>query len=409
MPYKNVAVLFSALAVQSLAAASALDPLVVAARATKPIVDTRLRFEGVEQEPLADEAEAITLRARVGFETGKAWNTALLVEGEAVWPWRDDYNSTLNGKTNYPAVPDPESYEINRAQLSNTSIPGTTLTLGRQRIVLDDHRFVGNVGWRQNEQTFDALRIVNRSIANLTVDLTYLNQVNRVFGKESPQGRYHGASVLANVSYQLGVGKLTAFGYRLEFDSLAGVPAAVRDSSQTLGLRFAGERPVGPARFGYVAAFARQEEAGDNPLAFENDYRMIELSGTYRQYSLGAGIEVLEGNGTKGFTTPLATLHRFQGWADKFLATPAEGIEDLYVNLGVSLQQVGPLASLGVQASYHWYEAERVRTDYGKEANLQLQAKWQRLLATLKYADYASDSPLTTDTSKFWLQLEYTF
>ena len=70
----------------------------------------------------------------------------------------------------YPVVADPESYEINRLQLTNTSIIDTTITLGRQRIVLDDHRFVGNVGWRQNEQTFDALRVVNKHIPNLTID-----------------------------------------------------------------------------------------------------------------------------------------------------------------------------------------------------------------------------------------------
>ena len=70
-------------------------------------------------------------------------------------PLKSDYNSTTNGKTTYPAVADPETYEINRLQLTNTRIPMTTVTLGRQRIVLDDQRFVGNVGWRQNEQTFD--------------------------------------------------------------------------------------------------------------------------------------------------------------------------------------------------------------------------------------------------------------
>ena len=109
----------------------------------------------------------LTLRARLGFETGKAWNTSLLVEGEAVMPLQDDYRPD-------PAVPTDDrrirwspirkAYEINRLQLTNTSLPGTTLTLGRQRIILDDQRFVGNVGWRQNEQTFDALRVVNRSV-----------------------------------------------------------------------------------------------------------------------------------------------------------------------------------------------------------------------------------------------------
>jgi hypothetical protein len=388
------------------AQADGFGPIGGAIGETKPIVDTRLRFEGVDQDPMANEAEAVTLRARLGFETGKAWDTSLLAEGELIWPLRSDYNSTINGKTAYPAVPDAESYEINRLQLTNTRINGTTITLGRQRIVLDDHRFVGNVGWRQNEQTFDSLRVVNRTVPNLTVDVTYFDQVNRVFGKDSPQGRYYGDSFLGNVSYQLPIGKLTGFGYWLEFDPLPGVPAAVRDSSETFGVRFAGERPLNRVKIGYIASYAKQEESGDNPLRFDNDYRLLELTGTYRQYYVGAGMEILEGNGAKGFTTPLATLHRFQGWADKFLVTPANGIDDRYMNAGFTLKGVGMLDTLGLQASYHMYEAERISQDYGSEYNVQLQAKWQRLLATLKYADYRADR-LLTDTTKFWVQFEY--
>lgn len=381
-------------------------PLGGAIGESRPIIDTRLRYEGVEQDGIAKEAEALTLRARLGFETGKAWDTALLVEGELLWPLDSHYNSTTNGKTQYPTVVDPETYEINRLQLLNTSIPATTITLGRQRILLDDQRFVGNSGWRQNEQTFDALRVVNKTITNLTFDVSYLEQVNRVYGKDSPQGRFAGESVLANVSYQFLIGKLTGYRYSVKIDPLAGLPAAVRDSSETYGMRFAGERPLSQVKIAYAAAYATQQEAGDNPLNFDNDYYLAELTGTYRQYSLGAGLEVLEGNGVKGFTTPLATLHKFQGWADKFLTTPPNGIEDRYVNAGVTLKSVGPLDTLTAQASHHWYEAEHIALDYGTEIDMQVQAKWQRFLATIKYADYQADR-LLTDTKKLWVQLDY--
>lgn len=393
------------------ASAAVPGPIGGAFSEAKPIIDVRMRYEGVDQEPLAEDAEALTLRARLGFETGKAWETALLVEGELLWPLQADYNDTLNGKTTYPIVADAENYEINRLQLVNTSLPQTTVTLGRQRINLDDQRFVGGVAWRQNEQTFDSLRIVNKSVTNFTVDVAYVTQVNRVFGKDSRQGRYEGDSYFANLSYQLPVGKLTAFGYLLEFDPIAGAPAAisntaVRDSSQTFGARFAGERPLSKIKLAYVASYAEQTEYKDNPLNFDNDYYLAELTATYRQYYLGVGNEVLGGNGVKGFTTPLATLHKFQGWADKFLATPANGIDDRYFNAGFTLKGVGPLDTLSAQASYHQYDAERGSLDYGDEVNLQLQGKWQRFLGTLKYADYSADR-LFTDTVKFWAQLEY--
>lgn len=404
---KKYAVMAASSALLACAAqADGFGPIGGAISEAKPIFDTRLRYEGVDQAPMANDAEAVTLRTRLGFETGKAWETALLVEGDLIVPLTGDYNSTTNGETQYPIVADPETYEINRLQLVNTKLPGTTLTLGRQRIVLDDHRFVGNVGWRQNEQTFDALRVVNKSIANLTFDVSYVEQVNRVFGKESAQGRFEGESLLANVSYQFPVGKLTGFSYRIEIDPLRGVPAAVRDSSDTYGVRFAGERPLSKIKLGYIASYATQQDTGDNPIHFEDDYYLLELTGIYRQYSLGVGMEVLEGNGVKGFTTPLATLHKFQGWADKFLVTPPNGIDDRYVNAGVTLKGVGPLDTLTAQASYHTYEAERIAFNYGTELNVQVQAKWHRFVGMVKYADYAADR-LLTDTTKFWVQLEY--
>lgn len=407
----RTAVVATLLLASSAAGASVLGPIGGAISEAKPIVDARMRFEGVDQEPMAEDAEALTLRARLGFETGKAWETALLAEGEFLWPLRSDYNDTLNGKTRYPTVADPESYEINRLQLTNTLLPQTTVTLGRQRINLDDQRFVGNVGWRQNEQTFDSLRIVNKTVTNFTVDVAYVSQVNRVFGKDSPQGRYEGDSYFANLSYQLPIGKLTAFGYLLEFDPIAGAPVAisntaVRDSSQTYGVRFAGDRPLSKIKLAYAFSYAQQTEYRDNPLNFDNDYFLAELTATYRQYYVGVGTEVLEGNGVKGFTTPLATLHKFQGWADKFLTTPANGIDDRYVNAGFTLKGVGPLDTLSAQASYHQYEAERLSLDYGDELNLQVQGKFQRFLGTIKYADYSADR-LFTDTTKLWVQLEY--
>jgi hypothetical protein len=374
----------------------------------KPIVDVRLRYENVDQEPLAKEADAVTLRARLGFETPQVMHTTLLVEGEFLWPLNTDYRGDplVPSNAQYPVVADSENYELNRLQFTNTALPQTTVSLGRQRINLDDQRFVGNVGWRQNEQTFDALRVVNKSIKDLTFDVTYLNQVNRVFGKDSVQGRYEGDTVLANVSYQLPIGKLTGFGYWIDIDNIDGVPVAKRDASQTLGLRFTGEQRVGKTQLAYVLSYATQEDYKANPIDFDVGYYLVELTGSYAQFSLGVGYEVLEGDGVKGFTTPLATLHKFQGWADKFLATPPNGIEDLYVNVGAAFKAVGPLDSLALLLSYHSYEAEHVDVDYGSEINLQLTAKRKRFTAMIKYADYDADE-LFTDTSKYWLVVEY--
>jgi hypothetical protein len=383
---------------------------------TKPLIDIRLRYEEVEQTGIAANAHAETLRARLGAETGKFLDTSLLAEGEAMLRLDRDYrpDNAVPTYTKYPVVADPENYVLNRLALTNTSLPQTAITVGRQRITLDDQRFVGNSGWRQNEVTFDAVRILNKSVSNLTVDLTFLNRVHRLYGIDSPQGTYKGDSYLANVAYQLPFGKLTAFAYLLDFDPVAGLTGALdprRGSTSTYGGRFAGSWPIGAVKIGYVASYASQRSRDDNPLKFSDDYFLGELSATLAGVKLAGGEEILQGNGTIGFVTPLATLHPFQGWADKFLTTPPNGIKDSYGSLGWTGAHVLGLDSLAATAVYHSFAAERISTNYGSEWDFVLSGKWRHYGALIKYANYmAADSTpvgIARNTSKFWAQLEY--
>ncbi|MGE0188384.1 MAG: alginate export family protein [Steroidobacteraceae bacterium] len=400
------------LAMAAIAACNAAiaNPVTSAFSESKPIIDLRLRYETVDQEPFVNDATATTARARLGFDTGKAWNTSLLLEGEFVGALQDDYNSTTNGKTTYPVVVDPKVTQFNRFQLTNTSITGTTITLGRQRINIDDQRFIGNVGWRQNEQTLDALRVVTKPGGVLTLDATYSNRVNRIFGEDSIQGVYKGDFIFLNAAYPFAVGKLTAFGYFMDIDPIVGVAAAVRDSTSTLGLRFAGQQNIGKVKVTYSASYATQKDYADNPLDFSNDYYLAEAGVTFRQWSAGLGVENLDGNGTKGFTTPLATLHKFQGWADKFLTTPVNGINDKYLNAGFATKGVGPFETVALTAAYHTFDSTRLSQDLGSEIDLQVTAKWRRFTGLVKYADYSANNTTPaaySDTKKFWTEIGF--
>jgi hypothetical protein len=380
--------------------AGGFDSALSALEETRPLLDVRLRSETVDQAGLEKEADALTLRTRLGFETGKLADTSLLAEAAIMWPWEESYNSTVNGKTSYPVVADPGYYGVNRLQLTNTSLAGTTLSVGRQRINLDDQRFVGNSGWRQNEQTFDSARLVNTSVPGLTVDLTYIDRVNRVFGPDSPVGRYTGNSYLVNIGYNTPLGRLTAFDYLLSFDQ------ARTDSSQTVGLRLAGERAAGALKLAYDASYARQESYSHNPLDYRDDYYIGELTASYKGYSLGGGVEVLGSDGIKGFATPLATYHRWDGWDDKFLTTPVNGLQRKYATLGLLVKAFAGLESLAASATYHDFSAARLGRHYGSEIDLQLQGKWRRFTGLLKFADYAADQFATT-TRKVWVELDY--
>ncbi len=410
-----IALAFSVVAALPAHAEGSTD-IVAALAQTRPLVDIRLRYEEVEQTGIIENAHAETLRARLGAQTGKFLDTQLLAEGEAMLRFNRDYrpDNAVPTYTRYPVVADPENYVLNRLALTNTSLPQTAITVGRQRIILDDQRFVGNSGWRQNEVTFDAARIVNQSITNLTVDLTFLDKVHRIYGVDSPQGTYKGDNYLANIAYQTPIGKLTAFAYLLDFDPIRGLTGALdprRGSTATYGGRFVGAWPLAGVKLGYVVSYAWQESRADNPLTFSNDYFMGELSATVGSFKVALSEEILQGNGTVGFATPLATLHPFQGWADKFLVTPPNGIKDPYATIAWNGSHLLGLDTVSATVMYHSFHAERVDTNYGSEYDLALSAKWHRYAALLKYANYtaARSTPvaLARDTSKLWAQLEY--
>lgn len=389
--------------------AALLLPLAIAAspamaQEIKPIVDARLRYEEVDQTGFAQDADALTLRLRAGFELQRG-DFALLAESEGTLALAERYNSSVNGRTAYPTVADPENVEINRIQLQYRGIKDTLVTAGRQRIALDDQRFVGNVGWRQNEQSFDAVRVESKALGPVAIDLTYAWAARTIYGVESPIAGIGGENVFAGATVKLGPVAAKGFAYLLDQDA-----AGRRQfSSQTYGGRATTTLPLGLAKLSLTASYARQSDWRDNPNRYAADYWLADGQVQLKAFGLSGGYEVLGGDkglANTSFQTPLATLHKFQGWADKFLVTPADGIRDLYAGGSYALA-LGKAPTVTLQAIWHRFDSDRNARRYGEEWDLQLGFKPAKHLAALiKYADYRAAS-FATDTRKLWLQLDF--
>lgn len=375
----------------------------------KAALDLRYRYESVEQDGKPSTAGANTLRLRLNLATGVVSGFSAFTEFDHLQVIGDEHHDdTRNGLANYPVVADPEGTDLNQAWLQYAGPKGTWLRLGRQRINLDGERFVGGVGWRQNEQTFDAFRIETKALPGAVLNYAYVDQVRRVFGPDSgtPPASLEGASHLLNARFMsLPVGAITVYGYHLDFDD------APQLSSDTYGARYDGARALGDKlNFGWALEYARQEDAGDNAAHVDAFYNLVELSLKTSAAGFTAGREVLSGEtGTftaatnPAFQTPLATLHKWQGWADKFLTTPAAGIEDLYLGFNVKF------AGWNGQAVWHDFSAEATGQDFGTEIDLSVSRRFAgRYEVLVKYADYSADD-LFTDTVKFWLQLGAAF
>jgi len=143
----------------------------------------RLRQEAVDDAAFARDADARTLRLRLGLRARFDDHWSALVEGEGIAAG-GSYDSTANGRRGYPVIADAEDAELNQALVAwkNAHL---LATLGRQRVQFGNQRWVGNSGWRQNEQTFDALSFEGKFGKDWGVHYAYLDRVHRVNGDKA--------------------------------------------------------------------------------------------------------------------------------------------------------------------------------------------------------------------------------
>jgi len=354
----------------------------------------RSRFEDVDQDGVKG-SDVLNLRTRLTYQSGSYQGFKILLEMDDVTNLTDDdFNDGTGTNPGTAVIADPEGTEINQAYL-NYQYQETQLRYGRQRILLDNQRFVGGVGWRQNEQTYDAVSVTDETLDGLKVFYAYVYNVNRIFGESVDAGDHDHETHLLNLSYSgLDFGKLVAYAYLIDTES---APALAND---TYGLRWEGKINE---MFSYNLEYATQEEAGDNPVSYSADYFLAEVVAKVQRFNVKIGYELLgSDDGERAFTTSLATLHAFQGWTDKFLATPNTGVEDLYASVGTKVGRVN------LSVVYHDLSADEGNADHGTELGFVAGTKIGPVGLTLKYADYDTDG-FATDTQKLWLMATASF
>lgn len=374
--------------------------LATAITSGKASVNLRYRYEFVDQDSVSKDANASTLRLRLNYKTGN-WNgwSAFGEFDQVIEVFTDNFNSAQGtssaSRSVYPVVADPDGSDLNQLYLQYAPNDAWQTRIGRQRILLDDQRYVGGVGWRQNEQTYDALSFKYSGFEKAQVFYSYIANVNRIFGDEVPAGNNGQDTHLLNVNVGLtDAWKLTGYAYVIDNDDVAAF------STSTYGLRVSGGIKSGEGKFDLLGEFATQSDNGNNPASFDADYFRIQAIWSRDKFTAGAGFESLGSDNGQGFRTPLATLHAFNGWADQFLGTPGGGLEDLYVRVGYKP------GKWNTQLVWHDFSAETGSGDYGTEIDLSAGRKLgDRYNLLLKAAMFNADDPGRVDVTKFWLML----
>lgn len=375
-------------------------------------INARLRYEGVDQSNFEDDSNALTLRTRFGFTTAPLHGFQAMIEAENILAVAPEHNYNAAGSNNQPTRPpvaDPTTTEINQAWISYSNTHWlSSIKAGRQRIALDNHRFVGDVNWRQNQQTFDAVALSASPIKNLNLFYSYAWEVNRVYGDvgglPTAFEDFDANSHFVNASYTASpLLKLVGYSYLLDFDNSAPNATATYGGYATGTYTFDKESK---GTLGYRGEFAWQTDYQNNPADYATEYYLLDVGATYQRFNFNVGYEVLGSDNNTGFKTPLATLHAFNGWADVFLNTPARGLTDLYVSAGVNLPGDVPLKVI-----YHKFDANSGNDDFGYEfdvvASKAFSKHWSALL---KYAYYdGTDAPSAWDKQVFWAQVEFNY
>jgi hypothetical protein len=366
-------------------------------------LNLRYRFEDVDQDGFDQRGKASTLRTMAGYNTGTWKGLEIYVEFEDVHDLglsRDHNNagagSLWNGVNDRPVIPDPAITEINQAYLGWSPVNTLPLRFGLQEIVVDNSRFIGNVGWRQNHQSFEAARAAFNGVKNLKLDFSYIGRQHNIFGGSQPMDTMH-----LGAAYTFGaIGTLKAYWMILDYDR----EQLQALNNATIGAFFDGNAKLGKKlKLGYRLEYAKQSDV-NNPNDIDADYIRADLGLTVSKVVFGLGYEALSGSEQDGqFKTPLATLHKFNGWADKFLNTPTNGLQDLFASVTATL------GKFKLEGIYHDFSADTGGGDWGTEIDAAViyTAPWKQQFA-IKYADYNAND-FATDTTKLWIWTSWGF
>ncbi|MEE9367801.1 MAG: alginate export family protein [Pontiella sp.] len=340
-------------------------------------------------------ANALLTRTRVSYEATNSEGFGTLIQAQYVGPINDHYGP---GNPNYDVVADPEAFRLHQAYLAYTGYD-THGRIGPQEIILDNSRFIGNVGWRLNAQSFNAGSVKNESIENLKLYYAYADSINEISGDINHARQYH----MLNGEYKLGENnQIAGYAYLQRNDN-----NAANGKVDTYGLRAWGKN----SSLSHEFLAALQRDAYYASAFGEYDFDAVDV---------GAGVEYISGGETnqEQFQTLNGTAHKFNGWADQFLGTGGGlrgGLVDIYGQVSTV-----PVKNLKLMAIYHYFNTVDATTannfsgEYGQE--IDLLAKYpvcKNFDVIVKYAHYikGDNNPdnVTNDEDVFWLRGTLTF
>ena len=389
---------------------ASLGVLPVAARADtfagSVWLELRPRWNHIEESNLPEAAEGGTVRVLAGWRSGP-WNgLRVAIEGIHANHWgekRFNDDPADIPISPYPLLPDPRHTGVNRAYVEVIGIDGLVARLGRQRVALDNQRWLSDNDFRQIPQLFDGASLEYSGLPATRLTAGYYGQVRSTSG-ETDDLRL---AVLNAAWNPMPDHALGAFAYFHDQPNTAPFTGLADESYRVYGVRAEGVAARwGAVELPYVVEAARQRPYAGGDARIDARYWRVGAGLATAQWTLRGDYEVRGSNdGAYGLQIPLTDFYAFNGWTLKWFSAPREGLRDGWLT---ARWAIGPVTLYG---EAHRFDSDFGDLDFGRELDAGI--TWSILpnaLLRLQHARYDSGSGRDyPEIRKTWLTFTFTY
>lgn len=374
----------------------------------------RPRIAHMEDDPSGRTASAL-FRFQLKSQWQESFNTLIEVDHVEL-AWEDDFSNGVFFN-NKPSIPDAGGTDLNQFLLNYSATNHLSFSIGREVIKFANQRFVGSNGFWQNEQSFDAAGFQYEFGTASSVQYRYLNKARRITGAQagknlSPSdsnfdaanglrpaaflGVHNHDTHLIHLDYKdLDNLKLSAYFYEIN------IVEAKTLSNRSFGASVEYKNNLDGLRIVSYAELALQKRTSTNSDSLI-PYIHLQFELGKNAHNLAFHYEQLSSKNNVSFVTPLASLHDFNGWNDRFLITPASGLKDY------SLRYLWRKSNWKVDVRYHLFKRDSDEQKLGNEIDVDFAYRFDRdNTLLLRVADVSSSNGFIQSEKRIMLQFSH--
>ena len=375
----------------------------------RPILELRPRYNRIDESDKEERTQGYTYRVVAGWRTAPWMGLRFTLEGihtGHIGPKEFNDDGAQFATSAYPLLPDPAHTGLNQAHVEFTGIEGFRVRAGRQRVRMDNLRWISDNDFRQIPQLFDGAEVANTSLADTELLAGHYTRVRDTSGEVDKLK----LSILHAAYSGFRGHSLAAYAYFHDQPANGAFTGFANSSYKAYGVRAEGAFGAGPVEFPYTAEVARQKPyAGGNALI---DVRYWRLGGgaTWKEVTLRYDEELRgSNNGRYGLQMPLTDFYSFNGWTLHFFNVPFQGLHDRWVTLRAGIP-IEPL-KLVFYGESHRFRSDFRDLDFGKETDVGL--SWSLPGGVVVRAQHAAYDPGSGQVAprirKTWITLTYTY